>query len=101
VIRAWNSLEFKVPSVDVGPVHFGGQTIGVPDVPTLHSGGIVPGRRGEEVLTLLEAGERVIPANGSDRPIHTHVYLDKREILSAISSGANWDRLGQSQLVRS
>jgi phage-related protein len=53
VIRAWNSVEFTVPSVDVGPVHFGGQTIGVPDVPYLARGGTVL-RTG---LALVHEGE--------------------------------------------
>src|SRR5215467_2151534 len=30
VIRAWNGLEFQIPKVSVGPIHFGGQTIGLP-----------------------------------------------------------------------
>ena len=41
VIRAWNGIQFTVPSVDVGPVHFGGQTIGMPDIPQLATGGAV------------------------------------------------------------
>jgi phage-related protein len=41
VIRAWNGIEFRVPEVDVGPIHFGGQTIGLPDIPTLATGGVV------------------------------------------------------------
>jgi len=41
IIRAWNGIEFKVPAVDVGPVHFGGQTIGLPDIPLLAAGGTV------------------------------------------------------------
>jgi len=53
VIRAWNSIEFTVPSVDVGPVHFGGQTIGMPDIPTLATGGVVM-RTG---MALVHEGE--------------------------------------------
>ena len=41
VLRAWNGIEFKVPEVNVGPIHFGGQTIGLPDIPLLASGGAV------------------------------------------------------------
>jgi hypothetical protein len=64
LIRAWNSLRFKVPSVDLGPLgKIGGFTIGVPSIPTFHTGGIVPGPRGADVLAVLQAGERVIPAN--------------------------------------
>jgi hypothetical protein len=53
VIRAWNGLEFTVPKVDIGPIHFGGQTIGLPDIPTLATGGSVM-RTG---LALVHAGE--------------------------------------------
>jgi hypothetical protein len=54
VIRAWNALEFTVPKVDIGPIHFGGQTIGLPDIPTLAAGGRVM-RTG---LALVHEGER-------------------------------------------
>lgn len=60
VIRAWNGLEFKVPAVNVGPVHFGGQTIGLPDIPQLASGGSVL-RSG---LAVVHAGERWSGVNG-------------------------------------
>ncbi|MEO1058688.1 MAG: hypothetical protein AAFY28_17415, partial [Actinomycetota bacterium] len=64
VIRGWNGLEFTVPGFNLGPLgSWGGATIGVPDIPTLHDGGFVPGRRGSEVLALLQAGEYVIPAS--------------------------------------
>lgn len=53
IIRAWNALEFKVPEVNVGPIHFGGQTIGLPDIPQLATGGYVR-RTG---LALVHAGE--------------------------------------------
>ena len=60
IIRKWNGLEFKVPSVDVpGLGKIGGVTIGVPDVPYLHTGGIVPGPPGADVLAVLQAGELV------------------------------------------
>ena len=41
----------------------------ISEIPTLsnlmkfHQGGVVPGRPGQEVVALLQAGERVIPAN--------------------------------------
>lgn len=35
----------------------------IPHIPKLHEGGVVPGARGSETLALLEAGERVIPAD--------------------------------------
>jgi phage-related protein len=62
VIRGWNSIKFTLPKVDIPFVGtFGGFTVGTPDIPYLHSGGIVPGRRGDNVPAILQAGERVVP----------------------------------------
>ena len=61
IIDGWNKLEFKIPGYDPpgpGP-KFGGFTLGVPDIPRFHAGGVVPGRPGEEVVALLQAGETV------------------------------------------
>lgn len=61
VIDAWNGLEFEIPGFDPpgpGPT-FGGFTLGMPDIPRLHSGGRVPGGPGDEYLYLLEGGETV------------------------------------------
>lgn len=38
-------------------------------IPTLHSGGVVPGPPGSETLAMLQAGERVTPAGVSDRMV--------------------------------
>lgn len=66
LIRAWNSLKFTVPSVDAGPLgHIGGFTVGTPNIPYFHTGGIVPGTPGSDVLAMLQAGERVIPRSGT------------------------------------
>lgn len=54
VLRAWNGIEFKVPEVNAGPIHFGGQTIGLPDIPLLASGGTVM-RTG---MAIVHAGEQ-------------------------------------------
>lgn len=62
VIRAWNGLEFRIPGFDPpgpGPA-FGGFSLGVPDIPEFHQGGIVPGARGDEVVIKALAGERVL-----------------------------------------
>jgi hypothetical protein len=62
IIRGWNSLTFSMPSIDLGPLgKVGGFTIGTPNIPYLHSGGIVPGAPGSDVLAVLQAGERVVP----------------------------------------
>jgi hypothetical protein len=64
IIRAWNGLEFKVPAVDVGPVHFGGQTIGLPDIPLLATGGTVL-RTGLAVVHRGETFSGVGPRAGA------------------------------------
>lgn len=65
ISRAWNStvgkLSWTVPSWV--PV-IGGNTIRVPHLPTFHAGGVVPGAPGQEVLAVLQAGERVSSAAG-------------------------------------
>ena len=61
VIRAWNGLEFKVPEVNVGPIHFGGQTIGLPNIPELATGGTVM-RTG---FAIVHAGETFSGVGGS------------------------------------
>ena len=53
LIRGWNAIEFGIPGVDVGPVHFGGITIGTPNIPELAKGGLVM-RTG---LALVHEGE--------------------------------------------
>lgn len=83
IIGGWNSLKFSIPSVDLGPLgKIGGFTIGTPNIPYLHSGGIVPGVPGSDVLTMLQAGERVTPrsqvgtANGITIIVQGDVYGD-------------------------
>jgi hypothetical protein len=72
LIRGWNRLEFKIPSVDThipGVGKVGGFTLGVPDVPLLARGGsitrpgtVVVGDAGPELLDL-PAGATVVPLN--------------------------------------
>lgn len=71
IANAWNNtvgrLSWTVPSW----VPFvGGNSISAPRLPTLHSGGTVPGTPGQNVLTVLQAGERVgsPSASGGDAP---------------------------------
>lgn len=60
---AWNktigSLSWTIPGWVPG---IGGNTISVPNLPKYHSGGVVPGVPGQEVLAVLQAGETVTPA---------------------------------------
>lgn len=62
----WNNtvgkLSWSVPSWV--PV-IGGNTISVPKLPRFHTGGVVPGAPGSEMVAVLQAGERVTPAGQS------------------------------------
>lgn len=60
--RLWNSTlgGFSISIPDFPGIPGRGQSF---SIPKMHSGGVVPGRRGDEVLRLLEAGELVIPAD--------------------------------------
>lgn len=63
IADAWNntigSLRWTVP--DWVPL-IGGNTVGAPQLPHFHSGGVVPGAPGSEVVAVLQAGETVTPA---------------------------------------
>jgi len=58
IIRAINAIQVHI---HVGPVNLDWNGLQLGYIPRMHAGGIVPGRAGSEVLTLLQAGERVIP----------------------------------------
>ena len=57
VIDLWNSLQFTLPKVDIGPVHLGGETVGVPHVPHLAQGGLIT----QSGLIFAHAGEAISP----------------------------------------
>lgn len=61
---AWNAAVQTINDLIPNSVGLGiGPSIDLPDnpLPTLHQGGLVPGTPGEEVLAVLQAGERVVP----------------------------------------
>lgn len=62
VVRAWNrtlgGFEFTVPDIPGLPGR--GSRVGFPELSEFHSGGLVPGRPGEEVVIKALAGERVL-----------------------------------------
>jgi hypothetical protein len=89
VIDRWNGLEFKMPSFSAFGKEIGGFTVGVPDIPRFHSGGIVPQTPSGEMLALLQSGERVIPASGAGGGGNTVVNVtvngaDPNMVVSAI-----------------
>jgi hypothetical protein len=74
IADAWNNtigkLQWTVPDWIPG---IGGNTIGVPKLPKFHSGGVVPGVPGSEVMAVLQAGERVSPASsGGNLVLEVH-----------------------------
>ena len=106
IISKWNGLELKVGGQKIDlPDPLGSITIpeiglGTPNIPLLAQGGTatrsglsVVGDQGPELQYLPKAAS-VIPlrrevireaVGGSDRPIHTHIYLKGREIAMAVS----------------
>lgn len=60
IASAWNNtvggLSFSIPSWVPG---IGGNSFGVPRIPYFHSGGVVPGVVGTNVLAMVQAGERI------------------------------------------
>lgn len=119
IVGIWNRL--RVPEIgpfgpwgpgdiipQIGP--FG--PFDLPDLPTFHSGGLVPGRTGEEVLAKLQAGEIVVPvgavdnlaamaaAGGSQRPISVVQNIDGGMSPELIAEAAT-RRLGRALAVAS
>jgi hypothetical protein len=85
VISLWNDLHFSVPSVKVFGHRFGGETIGVPQIPMLANGGIV---NSPTLAMIGEAGpEAVVPLSGGgaggiggDMTVNIPVVLDGQTI---------------------
>ncbi len=75
IADAWNrtigSLHFTIPDWVPG---IGGNSFGVPNLPKFHSGGVVPGAPGSEMLAVLQAGETVTPVGGSAGGAATIVF---------------------------
>lgn len=103
VARAWNNtigrLRWSVPSWVPG---VGGNSISAPQLPTFHRGGIVPGAPGQEVMALLQAGERVTPAGKANAAMVIEIRsggsrLD--DLLVEVLSDAIRARGGNVQLV--
>ncbi|MEU7817057.1 phage tail tape measure protein [Pseudonocardia sp. NPDC049154] len=66
VADLWNytigRLSFNIPDWIPG---IGGRGFSMPKLPKFHTGGVVPGAQGQEMLAVLQAGERVIPTDRS------------------------------------
>lgn len=58
IIDIWNGLHFTLPKINEGPIHLGGETIGVPRIPHLSQGGLITSTG----LIYAHAGEAITPA---------------------------------------
>lgn len=107
IIRAWNNLDFKVPSVNIpGLGKVGGFTLGMPNIPLLARGGTavrgglaITGEDGPELVDL-PGGASVIPlsrsgdslASGGDLVIKLDdvelVRIVRQKLLEWLRSGA-------------
>jgi hypothetical protein len=83
IIRAWNRMEFRIPSAKIFGVTVGGFTLGLPDIPELAEGGVIMPSPGGTLARIGEAGraERVEPLDESG--------LSKRDraIITMLSGG--------------
>ena len=61
----------------------GGKGFDMPNLPVMHSGGVVPGTPGTEVLALLQAGERVTPIGGSGATT-VHLIIEGTGLLKGL-----------------
>jgi hypothetical protein len=71
MIRAIDSVQFHVhidPPDPLPKIHFDWAGLGIGQLPYLHSGGLVPGTPGADVLAVLQAGERVLPRGSVSPP---------------------------------
>lgn len=57
IVGKWNSLRFTLPSFEILGKRFGGGTVGVPRLPMLADGGIVPATPGGRLVVVGEGGE--------------------------------------------
>lgn len=94
--RAIQAIDFTV-----GPFHISGLsgiTVSMPqlsfpalNLPSFGGGGIVPGAIGSPQLIVAHGGEEV-RTRGEGGVIHTHVYLNGREIADAVGNTWTQDR---------
>ncbi len=93
VIDAWNGLEFTIPTIEVFGASVGGQTIGVPDIPRLHDGGMFrTSNPSGEGLAMLQDGERVlsrseVAAPGRKQTLELNLRLNGRDLQKILLEG--------------
>ena len=87
IIEKWNGLEFGIGGQEVFGIRMPGVTIGTPNLPRFHQGGVVPGAPGSEMLGLLRAGERVIPNGAAASPIVIQLVVDGKVLTEVVHNG--------------
>ena len=88
IIRGWNKLHFKMPSIDThipGVGKVGGFDLGLPQIPQLAKGGIVKARPGGTLVNVGEGGrdEAVVPlgrGGGASGQVVVQLVMDRRVI---------------------
>jgi len=99
IIQGWNSLHFHIPGFSVGPIHFGGFDLGLPQIPLLATGGTfngmaIVGEHGPELVTgsgkvfsrqdtqkMLGTGVQIHPGAFA---IHIHGNAERKDVDAAL-----------------
>ena len=68
IIDIWNGLHFTLPKINAGPIHIGGETVGVPHIPHLAQGGLIT----RDGLVYAHAGEAITPHGGGPAVVITN-----------------------------
>ena len=90
IIDIWNGLHFTLPKIDAGPIHIGGEDIGVPKIPHLAQGGLITATG----LIYAHAGEAITPAAAVGRTapaVHVeHLEVSTELDVEAFMKRAAW-----------
>ena len=92
VARAWNNTVGRLRWTVPGWVpKIGGNTVGAPQLPTFHRGGVVPGPMGAEVPIMAKAGETVLPTQNGPMVIENHIEIGG-EVVRVVRHEVSLDR---------
>jgi hypothetical protein len=89
LIDLWNRLQFKLPAINFGPIHLGGETIGVPTIPHLAQGGLMT----SSGLVFAHAGEVISPAPAAAAGRGPVVHIDNAHFAQKLDVDAFMDRV--------
>ena len=92
IIDKWNGLQFTVGPISMGPFgQVGPWTLGTPNLPRFHEGGVVPGPVGREVPIMARAGETVLPTQNGPMVIENHIEIGG-EVVRVVRHEVSLDR---------